>query len=74
MLARPRTRPATYADLEALPPTMVGQILFGALHAHPRPRKGTHAAASRLGGEIDGPCDQGCRVLSADASHEILVA
>ena len=32
-----KTKPATYADLEALPSNMVGQILHGVLHAHPRP-------------------------------------
>lgn len=30
-------RAATYADIEALPPNIVGEILFGALVTHPRP-------------------------------------
>jgi Uma2 family endonuclease len=37
MLDHTPARPATYADLEALPVNMTGQILFGVLHAHPRP-------------------------------------
>lgn len=52
-------RPATYADLEALPANMVGQILFGALHAHPRPAPAHARATSRLGAELDGPFDRG---------------
>ena len=34
-LAKPMQ--ATYADIEALPPHVTGQIAFGVLHAHPRP-------------------------------------
>ncbi len=36
-MAKLQLRPATYADIEALPANLVGQILFGVLHAHPRP-------------------------------------
>lgn len=50
---------ATYADIEALPANMVGQILFGALHAHPRPAPRHARAASRMGAELDGPFDRG---------------
>lgn len=32
-----KSRPATYADIEALPPNVVGEILFGSLYTHPRP-------------------------------------
>lgn len=59
MTAVPRPRPATYADIEALPPHVVGQILFGVLHAHPRPAPRHARAASRLGGELDSPFDRG---------------
>jgi Uma2 family endonuclease len=59
MTAVPRNRPATYADIEALPPHVVGQILFGVLHAHPRPAPRHARAASRLGGELDSPFDRG---------------
>lgn len=59
MTAVSRPRPATYADIEALPPHVVGQILFGVLHAHPRPAPRHARAASRLGGELDSPFDRG---------------
>lgn len=50
---------AAYADLLALPPNHVGEILLGVLHAHPRPAI-THAhAASVLGGELSGPFHRG---------------
>lgn len=51
--------PATYADIEALPPNVVGEILFGRLVTHPRPApRHVHAAAS-LGGELFGPFHKG---------------
>ena len=58
-MAQPKPRAATYADIEALPPNMVGQILYGVLHAHPRPAPKHARASSRLGGELDGPFDRG---------------
>jgi Uma2 family endonuclease len=57
--------PATYADIEALPPNMVGEILFGSLVTHPRPTP-RHGVASmnvgalvtqRFGFSNDGPAD-----------------
>jgi len=42
-------RPATYADIEALPPHVVGEILFGNLVTHPRPHRRHGGAASALG-------------------------
>ncbi len=54
-----KTRPASYADLEALPPNMVGQIIFGALHAHPRPAPRHGVAANNLGSEITPPFNRG---------------
>jgi Uma2 family endonuclease len=47
--------PATYADLEALPPHLVGEILYGALIAHPRPATVHGIAATSLGDELVGP-------------------
>ena len=44
--------PATYADIEALPPNIVGEILFGSLVTHPRPTPRHGAAASALGGVV----------------------
>ncbi|MDZ4842782.1 MAG: Uma2 family endonuclease [Hyphomicrobium aestuarii] len=52
-------RPATYADLEALPANLVGEIVNGTLHAQPRPAPRHSRAASRLGAELDGPFDRG---------------
>lgn len=34
-------RPATYADLEALPPNRVGEIIAGELYSSPRPADGS---------------------------------
>ena len=59
MFAHRPKPPATYADIEALPAGMVGQILFGVLHAHPRPAPRHARATSRLGAELDGPFDRG---------------
>lgn len=50
---------ATYADLMKLPPHHVGEILFGVLHAHPRPAIPHANAASALGGELWGPFHRG---------------
>ena len=52
------TRAATYADLEALPSNVVGEILFGVLHAHPRPTQRHGRAANRMQGELSGPFDR----------------
>jgi Uma2 family endonuclease len=51
--------PATYADLEALPEHVVGEILDGALIVSPRPASPHALAASRLGFELGGPFDRG---------------
>jgi Uma2 family endonuclease len=47
-------RPATYADLEALPPHVVGEILGGELYVQPRPAALHARAASKLGITIGG--------------------
>ena len=52
-------RPATYEDLEALPPNMVGEIIAGELYASPRPAFPHARAYSRLGGVLMGPFDLG---------------
>lgn len=56
---QPKPRPATYADIEALPSNVVGEILFGALHTHPRPAPRHARASSVLGIELGGPFDRG---------------
>lgn len=50
---------ATYADIEALPPNMVGQLVGGVLHAHPRPALPHALAASALGEELGPPFKRG---------------
>ena len=52
-------KPATYADIEALPPNVVGEILFGRLVTHPRPAPRHVHAASSLGAELVGPFQKG---------------
>jgi len=54
-LNQPVRRVATYADIEALPPNIVGEILFDELVTHPRPAPPHALAASALSAElIDG--------------------
>ena len=44
-----KPKPATYADIEALPPNLTGEILNGSLVTHPRPASPHIMAASTLG-------------------------
>ena len=50
---------ATYADIEALPSDLVGEIIDGALVTHPRPSPRHSAAAAALAGELAGPFQKG---------------
>lgn len=52
-------RNATYEDLLALPEHVTGQILFGVLHAFPRPAPKHARASSVLGADLGGPFDRG---------------
>ncbi|MBN1205746.1 MAG: Uma2 family endonuclease [Myxococcaceae bacterium] len=52
-------KPASYADLEALPPNVVGELIAGELYVSPRPAFPHAVAASRLGIKIGGPFDLG---------------
>ncbi|RKH06018.1 Uma2 family endonuclease [Corallococcus sp. CA053C] len=52
-------KPATYADLEALPPNQVGEIVAGELHASPRPASRHASAASYLYAELRWPFGRG---------------
>lgn len=54
-----RPRPATYADIEALPPDVVGEIISGVLHAHPRPTPRHGVASVELQYELTGPFRRG---------------
>ena len=44
-------RPATYADLEALPANVVGELIAGELYASPRPAA-PHVVAHDYGGAV----------------------
>ncbi|MBS2017268.1 MAG: Uma2 family endonuclease [Deltaproteobacteria bacterium] len=59
MAARSSKSPATYADLEALPANMVGEIVRGVLYANPRPASPHAAAASAIGEELGPPFKRG---------------
>jgi Uma2 family endonuclease len=59
MSADPAIRRATYADLEAVPPHLVAEIVDGVLETHPRPRPGHGAAALGLGAELRAPFQRG---------------
>jgi Uma2 family endonuclease len=55
----PKTRPATYADLCALPENVIGEIIDGDLVVSPRPAPRHAIATSHLGSELTGPYDRG---------------
>jgi Uma2 family endonuclease len=52
-------KPATYADLEALPPDKIGELIGGVLYASLRPNLAHGWVASKLHGELYGPFDRG---------------
>jgi Uma2 family endonuclease len=57
-VTQPAPREATYADIEALPPHVVGQLVHGVLYTHARPA--SHARASSvLGADLGGAFDRG---------------
>lgn len=60
MVAKSRpSPPATRADLDALPPNVVGEIVSGVLHASPRPGSPHAVAASAIGEELGPPFKRG---------------
>lgn len=48
-MAEPAKKKATYADLEAVPPELVAEIIDGNLYTHPRPSPRHGATSSVLG-------------------------
>lgn len=50
---------ATYADLEAVPPNKVAELIRGTLHVMPRPAPRHANASSALGFELGGPFHRG---------------
>jgi Uma2 family endonuclease len=57
--ARALPHPATLADLEALPETVLGEIIDGTLYTHARPRPGHAYLEGRLFSEVEGPFHRG---------------
>jgi Uma2 family endonuclease len=55
----PARRKATYADIEALPEHLVGEILEGELVVSPRPAPPHAKAAISIGSDVDGPFQRG---------------
>lgn len=51
----PKHKTATHADLQAVPPHLVAEILFGRLVTHPRPTPRHGAASNALSATVSGP-------------------
>jgi len=58
-MGAPARGPASYQDLCDLPENLVGEIIRGTLHSHPRPAPRDARAYSALGSELLGPYDRG---------------
>ena len=58
-MAEPAKQQATYADIEALPEGVRGEIIYGALYTHPRPTMRHNAAATALGSVLVSPFQNG---------------
>lgn len=58
-LARKLGRKATYADLQALPEGVKGEIIDGELYVQPRPRPAHARAETTIVSDIQGPYDLG---------------
>ncbi|WP_437976213.1 Uma2 family endonuclease [Sorangium sp. So ce295] len=54
-----KQRRATYADLEAVPPNKVAELVCGTLHVFPRPAPKHAWTSSGLGAELIGPFQRG---------------
>ncbi len=52
-------RPATYADIEALPDNVVGEIIDDELYVSPRPRPRHAVAAMSLAADLVNPFQHG---------------
>jgi Uma2 family endonuclease len=58
-LARDLGRPATMADIEALPPHLKGEIIDGELYVVPRPRPGHMSIEGAIVGDLQHPYQRG---------------
>lgn len=58
-MLKPAEKRATYADIEAVPPHLVAEIIDGELVTHPRQSPRHSATATALGAELTGPFQKG---------------
>ena len=58
-MTEPAKSVPTYADLDAVPPHLVAQILYGSLVTHPRPAPSHSMAQNALSGELTAPFQRG---------------
>jgi hypothetical protein len=58
-MSLPEGKPATYADVLALPPSVVGQVINGELVLMLRPASGHTAVASTLSMDLGSPFQRG---------------
>ncbi|HEY8580814.1 MAG TPA: Uma2 family endonuclease [Beijerinckiaceae bacterium] len=58
-MAEPAAKHATYADLEAVPPHLVAELIHGSLVTHPRPSPRHGSAAINLSAEVVGAFERG---------------
>jgi len=58
-MAEPARVPATYADLERVPPHLVAELIHGVLETHPRPVPRHAIAVNSLSDEITAPFQKG---------------
>jgi Uma2 family endonuclease len=58
-MVEPVKKRVTYADLEAVPPHLVAEIIDGELFTHPRPSPRHAAATNSLSGELNNPFQKG---------------
>jgi Uma2 family endonuclease len=58
-MTKPIHTPATYADLERVPPHLVAEIIHGVLETHPRPLPRHGIAAGAISSELGPPFQRG---------------
>jgi Uma2 family endonuclease len=58
-MAEPAKKIATYADIEALPPHVTGEIIYGSLYTQPSPAPRHGAAQAALSVELGNPFQKG---------------
>jgi Uma2 family endonuclease len=56
---KPSAKPPTLADLEALPPSIVGEIIDGVLYTMTKPRARHQRTTRTIGGRVGDPFDHG---------------